>query len=207
MLRTLSHHWRRSVTGAGLLLLAGCAGHYLVQREPWRKDAELACLQSGAVKESGTIVRIEPINGPGMCGADFPLKVAALGDQPLLGYSDIRPPGDVPGAGPQRWPVTTAPARRATPPARPVPDQAADAPDDEPRFANPARPSAVQASASDAGNRRDENAARRCRSCPKTIPAPPVIAASRVTNGLCACRIVRGRASVYDRPSESIDRR
>ncbi len=110
MLRTLSHHWRRSVTGAGLLLLAGCAGHYLVQREPWRKDAELACLQSGAVKESGTIVRVEPINGPGMCGADFPLKVAALGDQPLLGYSDLRPPGDVPGVGPQRWPVTTAPA-------------------------------------------------------------------------------------------------
>ena len=99
MLRTLSHHWRRSVTGAGLLLLAGCAGHYLVQREPWRKDAELACLQSGAVKESGTIVRVEPINGPGMCGADFPLKVAALGDQPLLGYSDLRPPGDVPGVG------------------------------------------------------------------------------------------------------------
>jgi hypothetical protein len=144
MLRTLNHHWRRCVTGAGLLLLAGCAGHFLVQREPWRKDAELACLQSGAVKESGTIVRVEPINGPGMCGADFPLKVAALGDQPLLGYSDLRPPGEVPSAGPQRWPVTTSPAPRTAPPARSSPDPVRSYPDDEPRYANPARPSAIQ---------------------------------------------------------------
>lgn len=137
MLRALCHHWRTCVTGAGLILLAGCAGHYLAQREPWRKEAELTCLQSGTVKESGTIVRIDPINGPGMCGADFPLKVASLGDQPLLGYSDLRPPGDVPGAGPQRWPVTTAPAPRA-------PQQTRSVPDDEPQFANPARPSAIQ---------------------------------------------------------------
>ena len=137
MLRAMCHHWRRCVTGLALVLLAGCAGHYFVQREPWRKEAELACLRSGAVKESGTIVRIEPINGPGMCGADFPLKVAALGDQPLLGYSDLRPPGEVPNAGPQRWPVTSAPAARIAPPARTYPG-------DEPQFANPARSSAVQ---------------------------------------------------------------
>jgi hypothetical protein len=142
MLRTLCHHWRRCVTGAGLVLLAGCAGHFLVQREPWRKDAELACLQSGAVKESGTIVRIEPINGPGMCGADFPLKVAALGDQPLLGYSDLRPPGEVPGAGPRRWPVTTTPTARSSPARASGP--ARYDPDDEPRYANPARPSTIQ---------------------------------------------------------------
>jgi hypothetical protein len=144
MRRTLCHHWRRCVTGLSLVLLAGCAGHYLVQREPWRKDAELACLQSGAVRESGTIVRVEPINGPGMCGADFPLKVAALGDQPLLGYSDIRPPGEVPNAGPQRWPVTTMPTARAAAPVRSDPEPVRSYPDDEPRFANPARPSAVQ---------------------------------------------------------------
>ena len=70
-----------------------------MQRDPWRKDAEIACLKSGAVKETGTIVRIEPINGPGMCGADFPLKVAAFGDSAMLGYSgDLRPPGSVPNA-------------------------------------------------------------------------------------------------------------
>jgi hypothetical protein len=133
MLRMVCHHWRKCVTGMGLILLAGCAGHYFAQREPWRKDAELACLQSGAVKESGTVVRIEPINGPGVCGADFPLKVAALGDQSLMGYSDLRPPASVPNVGPSRWPVTSAPR---TPPQ-------AD-PGDEPQFANPARPSAVQ---------------------------------------------------------------
>ncbi len=93
-----------------MLVLAGCAGHYFMQRDPWRKDAEVACLKSGAVKESGTIVRIQPINGPGICGADFPMKVAALGDSPMLGYSgDLRPPGDVPNVGQQRWPLATEP--------------------------------------------------------------------------------------------------
>jgi hypothetical protein len=132
MLRVLCHHWRKCAAAGGLVLLAGCAGHYFAQREPWRKEAEVACLQSGAVKESGTLVRIEPINGPGMCGADFPLKVAALGDSPLMGYSDLRPPGSVPNAGPQRWPVTTAPR---------APQQTYD---DEPQYSNPTRPSAVQ---------------------------------------------------------------
>lgn len=140
MLRVLRHHWRLCVCLAGFVLLAGCAGHYFMQREPWRKEAELACLQSGTVKESGTIVRIEPINGPGMCGADFPLKVAALGDQPLLGYSDLRPPGEVPNAGPRRWPVATEP--RYAPPARAMPPQGY--PDNEPQFSNPMRPSAIQ---------------------------------------------------------------
>ncbi|MGD9922856.1 MAG: extensin, partial [Pseudorhodoplanes sp.] len=115
------------VTGAGLVLLAGCAGHYFAQREPWRKEAELACMKSGALKETGTLVRIEPINGPGMCGADFPFKVAALGDAPLLGYSGLRPPGEIPNAGPQRWPVTAAP-RSAAPPVT------ASDPGDEPRY-------------------------------------------------------------------------
>ncbi len=139
MLRRMCHHWRRGVTGLGLLLLAGCAGHYLVQREPWRKEAELTCLQSGAVRESGTIVRIDPINGPGMCGADFPLKVAALGDQPPLGYSDLRPPGSVPNAGPQRWPVTTAP--NPAPPLRTTPQTRSRS---ETQFYNPMRSPAVQ---------------------------------------------------------------
>lgn len=126
-----------------MLALAGCAGHYLMQRDPWRKEAEIACLKSGAVKESGTVVRIEPINGPGMCGADFPMKVAALGDSPMLSYSgDLRPPGDVPNAGarnagPQRWPVTTEP-RYAPPPS---PQQVYPG---EQQYSNPMRPAPVQ---------------------------------------------------------------
>ena len=135
MLRMVCHHWRKCVTGMGLILLAGCAGHYFAQREPWRKEAELACLKSGAVRETGTIVRIEPINGPGMCGADFPLKVAALGEQPLMSYSDLRPPAEVPNAAPQRWPIANAPAAGPAPPSR--------APQER-TFANPLRPAAVQ---------------------------------------------------------------
>jgi hypothetical protein len=119
MLAVLRDRWR---VAAGLALfvgLAGCAGHFLAQREPWRKDAEIACLKSGAIKESGTIVRVEPINGPGMCGADFPFKIAALGDSAMLGYSgEMRPPGDVPNAGQQRWPVGTDTFTPAPPPAR-----------------------------------------------------------------------------------------
>jgi hypothetical protein len=135
MLRALCRHWRKGVTGLGLIALAGCAGHYFAQREPWRKEAELACLQSGAVRETGTIVRIEPINGPGVCGADFPLKVAALGEQPVMSYSDLRPPGEVPNTGPQRWPVTNAPTYRSAPSSR-LPQ--------ERTYANPARPTTIQ---------------------------------------------------------------
>ena len=41
MLRVLRHRWRSGVAGLALLaVLAGCAGHFLAQREPWRKDAE-----------------------------------------------------------------------------------------------------------------------------------------------------------------------
>jgi hypothetical protein len=82
-----------------LVALAGCGRYFFAQREPWRKEAELACLKSGTVKESQVLVRAEPINGPGICGAEFPLKVTALGEvSSALGYSDeIRPPGAIPG--------------------------------------------------------------------------------------------------------------
>src|ERR1700752_3605228 len=92
-----------------LVSLAGC-GHGFFQsaeREPWRAEAEVACLKSGAVKESAEVVRISPISGPGICGADFPLKVAALGDSGSgLGYvdNDLRPPAGI--GGQPRWPIT-----------------------------------------------------------------------------------------------------
>lgn len=106
-----------------LAALAGCGRYYFAEREPWRKEAEVACLKSGSVKEGRTLVRIEPINGPGMCGADFPLKVAAFGEEPLIGYSDdIRPPGAIPsGAQQPRWPIAEP---RYNPPG-------------EPRYSNP----------------------------------------------------------------------
>ena len=68
-----------------LVALAGCGRGFLSYeaRAPWRKEAELACLNSGTVKEGAGVVRISPIDGPGMCGADFPLKVSALGENPV----------------------------------------------------------------------------------------------------------------------------
>jgi hypothetical protein len=100
-----------------LVSLAGCGRGFFqsAEREPWRAEAEIACLKSGAVKESAELVRIDPIAGPGVCGAEYPLKVAALGDNiTSFGFADesLRPPGNI-GNQP-RWPITRAPA--AAPP-------------------------------------------------------------------------------------------
>jgi len=100
-----------------LVSLAGCGRGFFqsAEREPWRAEAELACLKSGAVKESPELVRIDPISGPGVCGAEYPLKVAALGENiTSFGFADesLRPPGNI-GNQP-RWPITRAPA--AAPP-------------------------------------------------------------------------------------------
>ncbi len=98
-----------------LVTLAGCGRgfmQYVGEREPWRREAEVACLNSGTVKESAGIVKISPIEGPGMCGADFPLKVSALGEGSALGYVDepVRPPGSIAGgsrpAPEPRWPIS-----------------------------------------------------------------------------------------------------
>jgi hypothetical protein len=91
------------------------------EREPWRAEAEKACLKSGTVKESVDLVRIDPISGPGACGAEFPLKVVALGDpMSSLGYADdLRPPGSI-GNQP-RWPVSQQPSPYRQPSYAPPP--------------------------------------------------------------------------------------
>lgn len=100
-----------------LVSLAGCGRGFFqsAEREPWRAEAELACLKSGAVKENAELVRINPISGPGVCGAEYPLKVAALGEASgSFGFADdLRPPGSI-GNTP-RWPVS--PPRAAPPPS------------------------------------------------------------------------------------------
>ena len=90
---------------AALGALAGCGHYWFGERDAWRREAEIACLNSGAVKETPERLRIAAINGPGMCGADFPLRVSALGDSTALGYDDepLRPPNNIPaGAMPRR---------------------------------------------------------------------------------------------------------
>src|SRR6201747_2098962 len=98
-----------------LVSLAGCGRGFFqsAERETWRADAEVACLKSRAVKETPELVRIDPISGPGACGAQFPLKVAALGEgNATFGFADeLRPPGSI-GNQP-RWPIQRAPAAAA----------------------------------------------------------------------------------------------
>src|SRR5262245_50110517 len=99
------------LAGAGVLLaLAGCGRGFMSgERAPWRHDAEVTCMKSGAVKIGAGVVRLDPIEGPGMCGADFPLKVTALGDgNAAIGYADdLRPPAAIPNGSAQmpRWPI------------------------------------------------------------------------------------------------------
>ena len=95
-----------------LVSLAGCGRGFFqsAEREPWRAEAEIACLKSGAVKENADLVRINPISGPGICGAEYPLKVAALGESSgSFGFADDipRPPGNI-GNQP-RWPMSQPP--------------------------------------------------------------------------------------------------
>ena len=120
----MTHGVRLYLVGSIVLVsLAGCGrGFFQAEREPWRAEAEAACLKSGAVKEGPDLVRIEPISGPGMCGAEYPLKVAAIGE-PSSSYGfadeDLRPPGSI-GNQP-RWPVTQPrsnyPQSQNTPPS------------------------------------------------------------------------------------------
>jgi hypothetical protein len=114
----MTHGVRLYLVGSFVLVsLAGCGRGFFqsAEREPWRAEAEVACLKSGAVKESAELVRIDPISGPGVCGAEYPLKVAALGENiTSFGFADesLRPPGNI-GSQP-RWPIARAPA--AAPP-------------------------------------------------------------------------------------------
>src|SRR5262249_35429049 len=81
-----------------LIALAGCSHFLFAEREPWRHDAEIACVNAAAVKETPQRLRISAISGPGICGMDYPLRVAALGDNPPLAYNEAppRPPGNIP---------------------------------------------------------------------------------------------------------------
>src|SRR5258705_6840937 len=105
-----------------LVSLAGCGRGFFqsAEREPWRAEAEVACLKSGAVKETPDLVRVEPISGPRGCGAEYPLKVAALGEGGgSFGFADeLTPPGSIGNA--PRWPISQPPA----PPQQSYPDTA-----------------------------------------------------------------------------------
>jgi hypothetical protein len=133
---------RRYLVGSLVLVaLAGC-GRWFAEREPWRHEAEVACLKSGSVKEGPAIERMRPIDGPGVCGADFPLKVAALGESVPIGFAEApRPPAAIPGVASAlpRWPVGET--RPATAPVDlpPLPAEPLYSPRPEGRYEQPAR--------------------------------------------------------------------
>jgi hypothetical protein len=113
------------VLGA-LGVLAGCSGgNFFAEREPWRHDAEVQCINAGGVREGAGVVRISAIQGPGVCGVDFPLKVSTLGESGALKYTDdLRPPGEIPRASAPRWPLRPpeppSPRPDMQPPDQPV---------------------------------------------------------------------------------------
>jgi hypothetical protein len=106
-----------------LAALSGCARMWFAEREPWRREAEAACLQSGAVREGPSVTIIKSIDGPGVCGADYPLRISALGEPAVPGFADEapRPPGAVQGAplSSPTYPNYPAAAPYSPPPAHP----------------------------------------------------------------------------------------
>jgi hypothetical protein len=99
------------LVGSGLLItLAACGRGWFEERAPWRHDAEVTCLRSGAVKEGPGIEALRPIDGPGACGLDFPLRVSALATPAALSFADeLEPPGLIPTPAVSA-PVATSPS-------------------------------------------------------------------------------------------------
>jgi hypothetical protein len=92
--------------------LAACSASMpsFEEREPWRSEAEAACLQSGTVKEGPSVTIIETIEGPGMCGIDHPLRIAALGESPPMGFAEETATPRARFGAPARDAVTAHPA-------------------------------------------------------------------------------------------------
>ncbi|HTE77027.1 MAG TPA: extensin family protein [Xanthobacteraceae bacterium] len=119
------------VVFVALLALAGCSHYLFAEREPWRHDAEIACLNSGAVKDTPQRVRISSISGPGICGMDYPIRIAALGDNPPLAYDaePPRPPSAIPsGAVPREMSQDLPPVQSTGPQYDPYADAGYSAP-------------------------------------------------------------------------------
>lgn len=71
---------------AAALVSASCGSstpYFTAEDEPWREEAEIACLNSGRVHESAFIeTKRSSLGGPSPCGASHPFEVtAALGGQ------------------------------------------------------------------------------------------------------------------------------
>ncbi len=75
MRRGLVAFFALSLVGLGL---TGCGLFRFEQREPWRTQAEEACLSQRMVQPSAYMSLSSKIDGPGVCGMEYPFKVAAF---------------------------------------------------------------------------------------------------------------------------------
>jgi hypothetical protein len=76
---------RRGVVAFSALALislgvTGCGLFQYEQREPWRTQAEEACISQKLVTASAYMSVSSAIDGPGACGMSYPFKVAAFAD-------------------------------------------------------------------------------------------------------------------------------
>jgi hypothetical protein len=88
------------------LLSASCGAstpYFTAEDEPWREEAEIACLNAGAVRESAFVETTRSsLGGPSPCGAVRPFKVsAALGGRVGLRPAAILQCGMIPAL--DRW--------------------------------------------------------------------------------------------------------
>ncbi|MBF9197245.1 extensin family protein [Microvirga terrestris] len=75
MRRGLVAFFALSLIGLGV---TGCGLFRFEQREPWRAQAEEACLSQRLVQPSAYMALSSKIEGPGVCGMDYPFKVSAF---------------------------------------------------------------------------------------------------------------------------------
>lgn len=86
--------WRRWLSwlawGGLAIGVASCAGgpEFVAKEEPWRKEAEVACLRSGIVQASAFVSERASLDGPSVCGAIRPFVVRAS----LNGAVGFNPP-------------------------------------------------------------------------------------------------------------------
>jgi hypothetical protein len=143
-----------SVVLAALIAVAGCSHYLFAEREPWRREAEVACLGSGVVESVPGRVRISSIEGPGACGMDYPIRVSVVGENPPItarsfgtpmSYDDEppRPPSSIPnGDMPRQWPgVQSSPLPPAQSSASPYGQQPYAQPQyGQPQYSQPQYP-------------------------------------------------------------------
>lgn len=73
---------RAYVAYLGLALIGvtvvGCGRFSFVSREPWRRQAEEACLAAKHVQPTAYMSFSSEIDGPGVCGITYPIRTTAL---------------------------------------------------------------------------------------------------------------------------------